>query len=204
MAKKSRTRAEKAPWSSRRGQVIVGGLIVGLILFGLIIPAGAMRFENHDSFCASCHTEGETTFYNRSLASSAVDLASFHAAKHAARCIDCHTGPGLIGRYGGLMAGASDLVPYFSGHYPQPAIQDNPIGDGNCMKCHADVLTNQAFNNHFHVFLPRWQALDPQNAAHCADCHVSHDTTNDAGASFLNRNTTVQICQKCHAFAGQG
>jgi hypothetical protein len=203
MAKKSH-RPAKTPWSDRRGQVVAGGLITAFILFGLVIPLSAMQFENHDSFCASCHTEGETTFYSRSLAPSTVDLASFHAAKHAARCIDCHTAPGLIGRYGGLMAGTSDLVSYFSGHYPQPAIQDTPIGDGNCTKCHMNVLTDQAFNNHFHAFLPRWQALDPQNAAHCVDCHLSHGTTNDAGAVFLGQNTTVSICQKCHQFAGAG
>jgi len=166
-----------------------------------------MQFENHDPFCASCHTEGEVTFLKRAqiqTANAATDLASFHAAKNAARCIDCHTGPGIIGRYGGLMAGASDLVSYFSGHYPQPAVQDTPLSDGNCTKCHADVLTKTDFNNHFHAFLSKWQALDPQNAAHCADCHLSHDTTNDAGAVFLSQNTTTAICQKCHQFAGAG
>lgn len=204
MAKKSQKRARKDLWPNRRGQVIAGGLVAGFLLFGLVVPLSAMQFENHDSFCAACHTEGETTFYDRSTAAPSVDLASFHATRHAARCIDCHTAPGLIGRYGGLMAGASDLVSYFSGHYPQPAIQDNPIGDGNCTKCHADILTDQAFNNHFHVFLPRWQALDPRNAAGCVDCHVSHDTANDAGAVFLSQKTTINICQKCHQFAGQG
>ena len=193
-------------WSNRRIQIIAASVIVAFIVFGLVIPLSAMQFENHDSFCASCHTEGEFTFFNRSLvqASVATDLASFHAAKKAARCIDCHTGPGIIGRYGGLMAGASDLVSYFGGHYPQPAVQDTPLGDGNCTKCHADVLTKTDFNNHFHAFLSKWQALDPQNAAHCADCHLSHDTTNDAGAVFLNQNAATAICQKCHQFAGAG
>ena len=169
-----------------------------------MIPVGAMQFENHDGFCASCHTEGETTFFQRATSASPVDLASFHAAKSAARCIDCHSAPGIIGRYVALTYGASDLISYFSGHYPQPAAQDTPIGDGNCTKCHAEVLTNADFSNHFHAFLPKWQALDPANAARCVDCHVSHDTTNDAGASFLNRSTTTQWCQRCHAFAGQG
>ena len=210
MAKKSQKAAKKktgVDWSNRRIQVIAASAIVAFIVFGLVIPLSAMQFENHDSFCASCHTEGEATFFRRTqiqTANAATDLASFHAAKHAARCIDCHTGPGIIGRYGGLMAGASDLVSYFSGHYPQPAVQDTPLGDGNCLKCHADVLTKTEFNNHFHAFLTKWQALDPQNAAHCADCHLSHDTKNDAGAVFLNQSATATICQKCHTFAGAG
>ncbi len=209
MAPKSKKPARRflnLDWSNRKIQIIAGGILVALVVFGLVIPLTAMQFENHDSFCASCHTEGELTFYNRSLVTptAATDLASFHEAKKAARCIDCHTGPGIIGRYGGLMAGSTDLISYFSGHYAQPASLEEPMPDANCTKCHADVLTKQDFNNHFHFFLSRWQSMDPQNAAHCADCHLSHDTANDAGAVFLNQNATVTICQKCHQFAGAG
>jgi predicted CXXCH cytochrome family protein len=204
MPSRSRRSSGKTARSNRRVQVLIGAAVAGLVVFGLIIPMTAMQFENHDAFCASCHTEGETTFYHRGLSTSSVDLASFHAIKAATRCIDCHTGPGIIGRYVGLTYGASDLVSYFSGHYPQPATQDTPFRDGNCTKCHANVLTNGDFNNHFHAFLPKWQALDPSNAAHCIDCHISHDTTNDAGAAFLIQQPTEQVCQKCHAFAGQG
>ena len=203
MPKKPHRRTQNKFWSNRRVQVIAGGLIAAFIVFGLVIPLSAMQFENHDSFCASCHTEGELTFYNRSLVAAPADLASYHAAKKAARCIDCHTGPGILGRYGGLMAGSTDLISYFSGHYPQPAALEGPMSDSNCTKCHANVLTKQDFNNHFHVFLSQWQARDP-TAAHCADCHASHDITNDAGSVFLNQKTTINICQRCHAFAGQG
>ncbi len=204
MQTKLRKPARRRRWTNRNIQVIAGAAIAALVVFGLIVPMSAMQFENHDSFCASCHTEGELTFFHRAASSASIDLASFHAQKGATRCIDCHSGPGIIGRYVALTYGASDLVSYFGGQYPQPAVQDNPIGDGNCTKCHSDILGKQDFSNHFHAFLPKWQALDPQNAARCVDCHVSHDTTNDAGAAFLNRAATILICQKCHAFAGQG
>jgi len=183
---------------------MAGASIAALVVFGLIVPLGAMRFENQDSFCASCHTEGELTFFHRETAAAAADLASFHAQTGAARCIDCHTGPGVIGRYIGLTYGASDLVSYARGHYPQPALQDNPIGDGNCLKCHGAVFDNQDFSNHFHVLLPKWQAADPRNAARCVDCHASHATDGSPATSFLNQQSTIPICQKCHAFAGQG
>jgi len=179
----------------------VGAGILCLVLFGLVIPMTAMQFENHNSFCASCHTEGEQTFYDRSTASDPVDLASIHDIKGQARCIDCHTGPGIIGRYGGLMAGSTDLINFFSGHYPQPAALEEPYPDANCLKCHADIFQKQEFNNHFHVFLPRWQAVD-KNAATCVSCHLSHDITGDAKIGFLNEQTTTAICQKCHSFAG--
>lgn len=205
MAKKSSksTRQQTKAVDSRR-RVLIGAGIALVILFGLIIPLSAMQFENHDSFCASCHTEGEQTFYDRSLASAATDLASLHETKGQARCIDCHTGAGIIGRYGGLMAGSTDLISYFSGRYPQPAALEEPYPDINCMKCHQNIATKQDFNNHFHVLMFQWQAADPINAAHCVDCHASHDTTNDGGAVFLNKSKTIQICQKCHESAGAG
>lgn len=197
MAKKSGRMRRSSEIANRKIQVIAGAVISGMILFGLIIPVTAMQFENHNGFCASCHTEGEHTFYDRSTAGTPVDLASIHNIKGQARCIDCHTGPGIIGRYRGLMAGATDLISYFSGHYPQPAALEEPYPDANCLKCHANIAQNQDFNNHYHIFLPRWQAID-KNAATCVSCHLSHDIQGNIKLAFLNQKTTVAVCQKCH------
>jgi predicted CXXCH cytochrome family protein len=194
------SRRKKQPPISQRMKWTLG-IIAGLFVFGIAIMFGATRLENHDSFCASCHTEGEVTFYKRSLTTS-VDLASFHTTK-ATRCIDCHTGPGIPGRVGGLMAGASDLVSYYFEKYPQPAVQDKPILDSYCLKCHAKVEQDQNFQNHFHAFLPQWQAIDSQ-AATCVSCHVAHDATGDAAIGYLNKANTIPVCQKCHQTAGQG
>jgi len=197
------SKKQQAAALSARNRIIIGAGILLAALIGIVIPFTAMQFENHDSFCASCHTEGEVTFYNRSLVTSAhtTDLASYHAAKQAARCIDCHTGPGIIGRYGGLMAGSTDLISYFSGHYPQPAVLEEPYPDANCLKCHADLTSKEDFNNHFHYFLSTWQSSDP-HAAGCVDCHSSHDANNPADIMFLDQVKTQQICQNCHAAVG--
>jgi predicted CXXCH cytochrome family protein len=207
MAKPRKAAKKEKPsiWSNRRIQITAAGVIAALIVFGVALPLSAMQMENRDSFCASCHTEGEETFFKRSLvtADTSTDLASFHAAKKSARCIDCHTTPGLSGRYAGLFAGATDLISFYSGHYPQPAALEEPMGDGNCTKCHANIAAKQDFNNHFHILLSKWQAIDPK-AASCVDCHASHDTTNDAGVGFLNKEKTTQVCQNCHAIAGEG
>lgn len=203
MTKKSgRVKKKSLVLSNRKFRIYAGAAVVALILFGVVIPGTAMQFENHNSFCASCHTQGEQMFYDRSVASAAVDLASVHNIKGQARCIDCHTGPGIIGRYGGLMAGSTDLISYFSRHYPQPAAMEEPYPDANCLKCHAAITQKQDFNNHFHVFLSQWQAID-KNAASCVSCHLSHDTSGDAKVAFLNEQTTVVVCQKCHAAAGR-
>jgi len=205
MPKKTGRVSKKQPAAplSARNRIIIGAGIALAVLIAIIIPVTAMQFENHDSFCASCHTEGEVTFYNRSLIASAhaTDLASYHAAKQAARCIDCHTGPGIIGRYGGLMAGSTDLISYFSGHYPQPAALEEPYPDANCLKCHADLTSKEDFNNHFHYFLSQWQSMDP-HAAGCVDCHASHVANNAADIMFLDQVKTQQICQNCHSVAG--
>ena len=202
--KKKQPFSWKVFWISlgKRGQWIAGGIAV-LIVLGLAAMFTGTQLENHDSFCASCHTEGEVTFYARALASTTpVDLASFHTSK-GTRCIDCHTGAGVIGRFFGLMAGASDLVSYFSGHYPQPAIQDNPLGDGNCLKCHSNLYQKQDMSNHFHLFLSRWQAMDSQ-AATCVSCHNGHNINGDPKIGFLNQQDTVQVCQSCHNALGAG
>jgi len=203
-AKSSRSKKSKESklieWT-RRHKILVGAAVAVVFVFGLIVPITAMQFENHNSFCASCHTEGEQTFFDRSIASDPVDLASIHDINEQARCIDCHTGPGITGRYMGLMAGATDLINFFSGHYPQPAALEEPYPDANCLKCHADISQKQDFNNHFHVFLPEWQKID-KNAATCVSCHLSHDITGNAKISFLNEETTTAVCQKCHSIAG--
>ena len=186
----------KLPGRVRGSSEIAGVVIAGMILFGLIIPITAMQFENHNGFCASCHTQ-EQTFYERSTASTPVDLGSTHNINGQARCIDCHTGPGIIGRYRGLMAGGTNLIAYFSGHYSQPPALHEPYPDANCLKCHANIAQNQEFHNHYHIYLPRWQAID-KNAATCVSCHLSHDTQGNIKLAFLNQKTTLPVCQKCH------
>jgi predicted CXXCH cytochrome family protein len=187
-------------------------LIAVLSLGGLAFAGGgglyAANMENHDAFCASCHTQPESTFYDRTQATgiqtaAAVDLASFHAAK-AVNCIDCHSGSGLSGRLGAMTLGANDMRAYLSGHYSNPAVVTVPISDDNCLKCHADISVKREFQNHFHFFLPQWQRLDPAHAATCVECHQGHQTGGRADIKMLVESTTTAVCQRCHQAAGAG
>lgn len=185
------------------GPLILAGIIaVGL---ALVTAAGgtayALNLENRDAFCASCHTEPESQFYQNSSQTPSTTLAAFHFQKNV-RCIDCHSGSGVFGRLQGLEQGAQDLIAYESGNYRHPAITTNPLGDGSCLKCHAEVTRNNSFNNHFHVFLAQWQSID-SNAAHCVDCHTSHSAAQEA-QGYLTVATVQQECQACHAVAGRG
>lgn len=160
----------------------------------------SIYLENNDRFCASCHTNPESTYVNREH-QSPVDLASAHAAKQVT-CIECHSGAGPVGRLDAVMLGARDLRAYVSGHFPQPVPLTHPISDANCLKCHQDVLQNRTFDNHFHVFLSRWQKAAPQTAATCVTCHASHATDGDSQIAWLNKSQTVAQCNACHRTAG--
>jgi nitrate/TMAO reductase-like tetraheme cytochrome c subunit len=178
-------------------------LKVAFVAALLIIPVvgfTGMQLENHDNFCASCHTNPESEYVDRAHAGTAVDLASFHTGKDV-RCIDCHSGKGAIGRIQAMSLGGHDLLKFVSGHFPQPAPLTRSINDADCTKCHSDISQGRSFNNHFHFFLPQWQQLS-DNAATCVDCHRSHTTDGMVQNTFLNEQHTVSICQQCHNFAG--
>jgi len=193
------------PKLGKRGKIALIAILIFVFVLSPAVMFGSTQLENHNSFCASCHTEGEQTFYNQSLAAAPVDLASYHELKNnASRCIDCHTGAGILGRVGGLMAGASDLVSFAIGNYPKPAVQDTPLSDDNCLKCHATIFDKQDMNNHFHVFLSRWKQADPAGAATCATCHNGHNTKGDVKIMYLNEQDTTAVCQRCHATIGGG
>ena len=173
---------------------------VATLLLIPIVGLTGMQLEDHDAFCASCHTNPESEFVDRAHAGTAVDLASFHTSKDV-RCIDCHSGKGAGGRVQAMSLGGRDLLKFVSGNFPQPAPLTRPIGDVNCVKCHSDISQRRDFNNHFHFFLPQWQQRT-DNAATCVDCHESHTTDGMVQTSFLNQQRTTSVCQQCHNFAG--
>lgn len=205
-ASKPTTPAPKKPStpSTQRSLVLLVLLLGVVVVLGLSAAGGtafALSRENHDTFCASCHTEPESRYVQQSLAQKPETLASLHTHKQV-RCIDCHSDAGKLGRVAGLKQGATDLIAYYSGNYHHPAITTAPLGDESCTKCHADISAQATMPNHFHYFLPKWQAMDP-NAAHCIDCHKAHPTGNSA-QSYLTEATVLPVCQQCHAAAGEG
>lgn len=197
MTKRSRRSKPSLAVQLRQPRVLIPGLI---LLVGLVLSVSGMLYAAHlegsDAFCASCHSQPETKYFQRTQQNKSVDLASFHQTK-VTHCIDCHSGPGVTGRLGAFLVGGRDLVAYLTHTDTQPAPLTVPIGDHNCLKCHADVTQTQSFNRHFHAFLPQWQAADP-NAATCVDCHTSHTTAGASSLMFLVDAPTTQVCQDCH------
>ncbi len=214
MEPNSSSSRKKFPWIT---------VLVGVFALGAIAAASGFAYagskETNDSFCASCHTQPESTYVERSTAGQAVDLASFHRPQQV-RCIDCHSGKGLPGRLSAEMMGARNAVRWYTGTAIQPAVVRYPIGDQNCLKCHQNV-TQRGFtptqqitvpgagggeggregegrNNHWHQFLARWQAAAPATAGSCVSCHTSHSTNGTAQTGFLDAATTRSTCDACH------
>ncbi len=192
----------------RRKSFLARPLFLGVAVAAVLLAAGGFSFaatqESHDSFCASCHTQPESTYYQRSLGAQPVDLASAHEDQQQARCIDCHSGSGLFGRVGAELLGARNAVAWYTHTATQPAPLTAPIGDGNCLKCHQQVITQTPdLNNHFHVFLTRWQAADP-HAGGCVSCHSSHTTGATADTTYMAEAPVSQVCGACHSVLGGG
>jgi hypothetical protein len=178
----------------------MAGLAVALALASGAFLAAA-HLEEDDAFCASCHSEPESTYFERTQTEH-VDLASAHHAENV-RCIDCHSGPGMTGRVGALLLGAADLAKWVAGQAAQPALLLQPIPDANCIKCHSAVAQTRKFTEHFHAFLSQWQTTDAA-ADTCVSCHSAHTTDGSVEIGFLERERTLNVCQHCHSAAGEG
>lgn len=182
-------------------------LIIGVLLVAAIgLPFGAAEMENRDSFCASCHTEPESTYYARTLrpASAAGDLASYHAAEERTRCIDCHSGAGLAGRLQAQTLGARDAGAFILRIHRSPAITTRPLDDDSCLKCHGEILSDKEFDNHHHHLIPDWQQANPQVANTCVSCHTGHREDGTWAKPFLVADMVLPRCAACHADVAPG
>jgi nitrate/TMAO reductase-like tetraheme cytochrome c subunit len=210
------TTQTSSPARNRRRLILV---LAGIVALGILLAAGGFVFaasqETHDPFCGSCHTQPESTFLQRSTDAQAVDLASYHTTQKT-RCIDCHSGPGILGRMRAELLGAHNALAWYAHTAVQPAKLTVPIRDANCLKCHQAVTQRgytpkqsvtiggefgrgeeEARTNHWHEFLARWQAAAP-NAGTCTSCHPGHSTDGTAQTGFENTQTTQSVCEACH------
>ncbi len=210
---------QPAPRRRRRWPVIAGiGFFVLLILgSGSFVVASAL--EDQDSFCISCHTVPETTYYNRAYmaldnTSAAVpDLATAHYllsqehGKPAFACIDCHRGDASLGnRIATIALGGRDMVIYVLGR-ADPTIEKTQIAEGwlpnnSCIGCHTDTLLRQAgLDNHYHNYLPQTAALLANGAT--PEAATATNGSNGANGGRFNsrafRTINVNLnCTDCH------
>src|SRR5258706_8413424 len=150
------------------------GIVVFVMLvlgFGGFFTASAL--EEHDTFCISCHTVPEVTYYNRAYISldnpsqPIYDLATAHYSlsqqhnKGEFACINCHRGDSRLGqRISTLALGGRDALIYVLGQ-EDPTVEKTHtreawLPNAACTGCHADTLLSlRGLDNHFHSHLPQ-------------------------------------------------
>jgi nitrate/TMAO reductase-like tetraheme cytochrome c subunit len=218
MSKVSKSPKKKRfPWIP---VIAAAGVVIVLLTAGGF--AFAANQESHDPFCGSCHTQPESTFLERSTASQASDLASFHTTKNTL-CIDCHSGQGISGRVQAELLGASNAAKWYTGTAVQPAKLLMPISDENCLKCHQNVtqrgfVTKESItvqgvrtNNrggegglgHWHEQLAKWQATSA-TAGTCVSCHAGHSSGMTLQAGFMSSQAVIDNCNACHKVLRRG
>ncbi len=194
------------PLTKRRVFIIlIGAMFGGVMLAGGGLAVAAHQ-EEDDRFCASCHTQPESTYFERSIAAATVDLATAHKHKNI-RCIDCHSGEGLQGRVTAELMGASNALKWYTGTATQPAPLLYPVEDSHCVKCHVEVLTESHDTSiktrlfgpkgHYHSYLTQWKETDSQ-AANCVSCHFGHALGGTTKTTWIVTNEINKQCDACH------
>src|SRR5579871_3461680 len=147
--------SESPTRSSRRFKrlpVIIAAAFFGIFVLGSVGFVGASALEEHDDFCASCHTVPESTYFQRAATALAsanttiADLATYHyhqaqAKSQSFECIECHRGDSSLGqRVQTLALGAHDGITFVLGK-ADPTIEKATINqpelvNAACVSCH--------------------------------------------------------------------
>lgn len=186
--------ALRGAWPSVRLMLMGGGVAISVGVVALSGGLAAAHLENDSAFCASCHTEPETTYYQRSL-TTPTDLASAHAEEEVA-CVECHSGEGAIGRGETLALGAKNLVFFVTGQYQSPTQAATPITNDHCLKCHNGLVRALDQPTHFHYFTTQWA-----NASACVACHPAHTLGDTVKTRYTTLDVVRPICTECHTAA---
>jgi len=200
----------------RRGWPVI--LAVGFVAIFLLGGVGffvASALEEQDTFCISCHTTPETTYYNRAYIAldnpndPVNDLSTAHyllaKTKHneTFTCIACHRGDSSIGhRVSTLVLGGRDAVMYVLGK-EDPTIEKTKTKEGwlpnaACTNCHTDtLLTLKGLDNHLHTHLPAAAAALAKGGALVVPDSLKDKQTELLKVGLKTINTAL-VCSDCH------
>jgi hypothetical protein len=155
------------------------------------------RLESRNEFCVSCHLDPVTPLH-RDISESfrarpALNLTGAHRiAEPDFRCIDCHGGTGLVGKFRVKIVSGWDTIKYLTGRFREPERMAAPLWDEDCVKCHAAYRPERA--DAFHAF-PAHNVGLPYA---CVACHRAHPVGAPAELQFLEREVVLPICRDCH------
>lgn len=200
----------------RRWPALLAIGFFALVALGGLSFVVASTLEDHDSFCISCHTAPETTYFNRAYmsldnpAADPPDLASWHylnaQAKQTAAftCIMCHRGDASLGqRVSTLALGGRDAMIFAVGKQnstlEKTQISEGWLANASCIGCHMDtLLTLKGLDNHFHTQLPQAAtALANGGTLKVSDSINKEFADRILQAGLQTVNTTL-LCSDCH------
>lgn len=204
---------------TRRWPLYLGAVVLAFIVIGGLSFVVVSALEERDSFCTSCHTTPETTYFNRAYialdnpADPIPDLATAHYVQASTesdtdagtpfKCITCHRGDASLShRVSTLALAARDTVIWASGQ-ANPALakshlRESWLPNAACLTCHTDLLlTLNGIDNHFHTNLP--QAA--QAFRNGGKLTISPKFTGDTETLLKHGLDTVNVdllCTSCH------
>lgn len=147
---------------------ILMGTAVGLAAFTFGYAKGYSYLTNDPAACANCHVMNEQ--YNGWIKSS---------HRNAATCNDCHTPPGVVGKYYVKAKNGFWHSFYFTFqnfHEPiQITAANREVTEQACRKCHQPVVD-------------AIEAHSGQGATFCLRCHssVGHFENTAVGSNFIS------------------
>ncbi len=198
----------------RRFLPVVGGILFVIVVgLGSFVTASAL--EDHDTFCISCHTVPETTYFNRAYYAldnpqdQVVDLSTAHYHlsqidnKPAFSCISCHRGDASLGnRIATLALGGRDTLIYVLGKenstIEKPQTQEGWLPNAACVSCHTDTLLSlQGLDNHFHTHLPQTAAALASGGMLTVPDRLQNQRNVLLSVGLKTINTSL-ACSDCH------
>jgi cytochrome c nitrite reductase small subunit len=116
--------------------IVVGiafGIIIGIGGYTFIYAKGYSYMTNNPGACANCHVMQE--YYDAWIKSSHHTVAV---------CNDCHTPPGLVGKYATKASNGFWHSFYFTtGNFPEPiriTARNRQVTEQACRKCHQEIV----------------------------------------------------------------
>ena len=189
------------------GRVVLIGCVALAVGAGGWFASDAVEANN--DFCNACHLSPGVPLHAQSRegfdAVPAINLAGVHglsaepvrARAGLTRCIDCHSGVGLLGRSKVKLLAARDAIVWLSGNFDEPDHMEYPLGEADCRKCHFELSpqggpeTEESFHG-----------LSVHNAdlgVTCVECHTVHDGGDDAAMFFMDATHVREQCGRCHS-----
>lgn len=142
-------------WRRILGTLVLG-IPLGIGIYTFVYAKGYSYLTNNPASCANCHVMNEQ--YEGWLKSS-------HRA--VATCNDCHTPPGLVGKYATKASNGFWHSFYFTtGSFAEPIRirpRNQAVTEAACLKCHADLT----------VGIVSAHAAESGDAGSCVRCHRS-------------------------------